>query len=144
MIEVVTMRLFGASGEAILAECKNCGRVLRIPMSCAATSIQGYVVSAGIRCPCGRLSSIVVDEPSAGVSPNIDASGFSRGSRSRVCCPKCRTEEISANKKGFGLGKAAAGGLLFGIPGLLGGLIGSNKVLVTCLRCGHKWKPGAE
>jgi len=45
-------------------------------------------------------------------------------------------------EEGFGLGKAAAGGFLLGIPGLLGGLIGSNKILVTCLRCGHRWKAG--
>ena len=43
-------------------------------------------------------------------------------------------------KKGFGLGKAAAGGLLLGPIGLLGGVIGSGKIIVTCLKCGHKWK----
>ena len=48
--------------------------------------------------------------------------------------------QIVANKKGFGLGKAAAGGLLLGPIGLLGGVIGSGKIVVTCLKCGHKWK----
>lgn len=58
-----------------------------------------------------------------------------------VCCPRCGSTQLTANKKGFGLGKAAAGGLLLGPVGLLGGFLGSNKVLITCLKCGHQWKP---
>ena len=57
-----------------------------------------------------------------------------------VCCPMCKSTQIVANKKGFGLGKAAAEGLLLGPIGLLGGVIGSGKIVVTCLKCGHKWK----
>lgn len=58
----------------------------------------------------------------------------------QVCCPKCKCTQIVGNKKGFGLGKAAMGGLLLGPVGLLGGVIGSGKVIVTCLNCGYKWK----
>jgi len=68
---------------------------------------------------------------------------MSSGSQSdEVKCPKCRSSQLTANKKGFGLGKAAAGGLLLGPIGLLGGVIGSAKVKITCLKCGHEWKPG--
>ncbi|MFC2106442.1 hypothetical protein ACFLS0_06810 [Candidatus Bipolaricaulota bacterium] len=59
-----------------------------------------------------------------------------------ITCPKCGSSQLTAGKKGFGLGKAAAGGLLLGPIGLLGGAIGKNKVMITCLNCGHQWKAG--
>jgi hypothetical protein len=58
-------------------------------------------------------------------------------------CPKCKSTSISANKAGFGLGKAVAGGVALGPAGLLAGFFGSRKVYVTCLSCGHSWKAGA-
>ena len=56
-------------------------------------------------------------------------------------CPRCKSSYITANKKGFGLGKALVGGVLTGGVGLLAGFIGSGKVKCTCLKCGHEWKP---
>lgn len=61
-----------------------------------------------------------------------------------IKCPKCKSTQITANKKGFSIGKAAAGALLTGGVGLLAGTIGSNKVIITCLACGHQFKPGAH
>lgn len=60
---------------------------------------------------------------------------------SPVRCPVCGSTQIAAAKKGFGVGKAAAGGLLLGPVGLLGGFIGSRKIKITCLKCGHEWRP---
>lgn len=60
---------------------------------------------------------------------------------SEVECPQCGSTQIMGQNKGFGLGKAAAGGLLLGPVGLLGGLIGSKKIMVSCLSCGYKWDP---
>lgn len=59
-----------------------------------------------------------------------------------VKCPKCHSTQITAQNKGFGLGKAVVGGALLGPVGLLGGLIGSKKVKVVCLNCGHTWNAG--
>jgi len=42
-------------------------------------------------------------------------------------CPKCYSTNLSANKRGWKLTT---------------GFIGSSKVIVTCLKCGHKFKPG--
>lgn len=59
-----------------------------------------------------------------------------------VYCPKCYSTQVTANKKGFSLGKAAAGSLIAG--GVLLGAVGKNKIEVTCLKCGHKWKAGKK
>ena len=60
---------------------------------------------------------------------------------SQVACPKCNSTQITADRKGYGWGKAVGGGVLLGPIGLLGGFVGSRKVLITCLKCGHQWKP---
>lgn len=59
-------------------------------------------------------------------------------------CAKCRGTNLTANKKGFGVGKALAGGLTLGVAGLLAGFAGSGKVKVTCLKCGHSWTAGKQ
>ena len=55
-------------------------------------------------------------------------------------CPKCGSTNLTANNKGFGLGKAAVGGVLLGPVGLLGGLIGSKKAVFICLKCGNQFE----
>ena len=61
---------------------------------------------------------------------------------SEIKCPFCNSTQVSAAKKGFGLGKAAVGAFLVGGVGLLAGAIGKNKVIVTCLNCGKTWEAG--
>ena len=57
-------------------------------------------------------------------------------------CPKCKSKQVTFNKKGFSAGKAFAGAVLTGGVGLLAGGIGKNKIVLTCLKCGHTWKRG--
>lgn len=59
-----------------------------------------------------------------------------------IKCPKCSSTQITANKKGFSGKKAVGGALLTGGIGLLAGTIGSNQIIITCLNCGNKFKPG--
>jgi DNA-directed RNA polymerase subunit RPC12/RpoP len=47
----------------------------------------------------------------------------------KIKCPKCGSTQLSANKKGWSLGTGA---------------IGMNKVLITCLKCGKKFRPGED
>lgn len=60
----------------------------------------------------------------------------------QVRCPKCKSDQITANKKGFSGGKAVAGAVVAGPLGIAAGTLGSNKVKITCLSCGHTFNPG--
>lgn len=60
----------------------------------------------------------------------------------KLYCPHCGSSNLTANKKGFGVGKAVGGVILTGGIGLLAGTIGSSKVVVTCLKCGEKTEAG--
>lgn len=63
-----------------------------------------------------------------------------------ACCPKCGSTSLSANKRGYSFVKGGLGatiGASTGVGAIIGlgaGNIGSKKVVVTCLNCGHKWK----
>lgn len=45
----------------------------------------------------------------------------------KIKCPACGSEQISANQRGWSWGT---------------GFIGSGKIIITCLKCGHRFKPG--
>lgn len=57
-----------------------------------------------------------------------------------ILCPKCGSKNNYISKKGYSTKKGIAGMLLIGKIGLLAGTIGSNKIEITCLNCGHKFK----
>ncbi|WP_160719141.1 TerD family protein [Bacillus sp. USDA818B3_A] len=58
-----------------------------------------------------------------------------------IMCPRCHSSNVRTGKKGFGLGKAAIGGLILGPVGLLGGFIGKNQLKFSCNSCGNNWSP---
>ncbi|SHK37895.1 hypothetical protein SAMN02745248_02403 [Hathewaya proteolytica DSM 3090] len=62
----------------------------------------------------------------------------------KIHCPKCGSTQITANKKGFSLGKGILGAAITPGLGLVTGAMGKNKIEVTCLKCGHKWKAGKK
>jgi len=61
-----------------------------------------------------------------------------------ACCNKCGSTSLSANKKGFGIGKAVVGAALTGGIGLMAGNIGAKKVRVTCMVCGNEFMAGSQ
>lgn len=63
-------------------------------------------------------------------------------SEDALVCPKCNSTQLTSNKKGFSGGKAIAGAVITGGIGILAGTIGSGKIVITCLKCGYKFKAG--
>lgn len=131
------MKYFSEDSEYIKGECETCKRVLKVKRANTYTVPDGYKLKTGIKCFCGSFSEEIVNN----AKTTSDAESYKSGPSSEVRCPRCKSNQITANKKGFGLGKAAAGGILLGPLGLLGGFLGSNKIMITCLKCGHSWKP---
>ncbi len=82
------------------------------------------------------------DNISQPLQQNIQIIQESPKDETQPVCPSCGSKQVSYGKQGFGFGKAIVGGLLTGGIGLLAGGIGRNKILLVCLKCGHKWKLG--
>lgn len=123
------MKYFGQDELYIKASCEKCDKVLKINRNYIKEEMSsGYNLNTQIQCPCGNLSCIIKNK-------TLTTDSF-------VCCPKCKSTQLNANKKGFGIGKAIVGGVLTGGVGILGGFIGSGKVIITCLKCGYQWKAG--
>jgi hypothetical protein len=62
----------------------------------------------------------------------------------KIKCPKCKSEQLTTTKKGFSGTQAVGGAILTGGIGILAGTIGSNKLRISCLACGHQFKPGED
>ena len=87
-----------------------------------------------------ELERIMASNPQVSIKPKAVEK---KEKDDTVRCPKCGSSQLTANKKGFSLGKAVAGGvLLVPIAGVATGMIGKNKIIVTCLNCGKQFKPG--
>lgn len=60
-----------------------------------------------------------------------------------IKCPKCGSNQIHSDKRGFKTGRAVAGTLIAGpLAGVATGAAGKNKIIITCLSCGNQFKPG--
>ncbi|KON85583.1 tellurium resistance protein TerD [Sporosarcina globispora] len=74
----------------------------------------------------------------SGFGQPVQAQSYTDGN---ISCTRCGSTNIRTGQKGFGLGKAAIGGLILGPVGLLGGFIGKKQLKLTCNACGNSWSP---
>jgi len=61
-----------------------------------------------------------------------------------MACPRCHSAQVTAGKKGFGIGKALVGGVLLGPVGILAGFIGSKNMEFVCLSCKERWSASSN
>jgi len=124
------MKYFGQDEMYILAECEQCGRVLKMKRENITATEAGFNINSNLKCPCGKICTRIAGKTK--YTPTTNSS--------QLKCPKCKSTNLTANTQGFGLGKAAVGGILLGPVGLLGGLFGSKKPVFICLNCGNQFK----
>jgi predicted RNA-binding Zn-ribbon protein involved in translation (DUF1610 family) len=125
-------------------------RPFEFPCPACRENIEAEPGWTGICAPCPHCGENVTipnsdgsfpasEDPACSVAPVQTAM---RDPAAPVRCPRCSSAQVSANKKGFGGKGAVIGAVLLGPVGLLGGLMGSGKVKITCLKCGNEFSPG--
>jgi len=132
------MKYWGEDNSFIKGECEHCKRVLKISIGNTSREDNGFYLNTPIKCFCGSIHNQI----KGFVQETKSAAQTRTNNDSNIRCPQCTSTQITAGNKGFGLGKAAAGSLLLGPLGLLGGFMGSKKIMITCLKCGNKWEAG--
>jgi hypothetical protein len=55
--------------------------------------------------------------------------------KKEVVCPRCHSDQITSNKKGFSTSDILLKGLVLGASE-------ANSVVITCLLCGARFQPG--
>lgn len=125
------------------AECPNCKKVINVKKEYLREDRGDTLyLNIPVRCFCGATYDRITVQEYARVAEDSKIIVKNTGNTSNeIKCPKCNSTQVTGYKKGFGWGKSAVGGLALGPVGLLGGFVGSRKVVVACLKCGHKWEP---
>jgi len=97
------------------------------------------------QCPhCGSSWRISPPEKNIDLTSDKHKIFLEKKQPKKLKCPKCKSERIRANKKGFSGTKAVGGAILAGGIGVLAGTIGSNKIILTCLSCSNQFKVGED
>ena len=128
------MELVKRKKDSVVARCEACGREIEIPYSnTIRPHMHSIELKAAVQCPCGEYHNLIIETETTPSKPQSQE-------EQPIKCPRCGSTQLHAGDKGFSVGKAVTGGLLFGGIGLLGGFIGSKKIVITCLKCGYKWQ----
>jgi ribosomal protein S27E len=89
----------GAPHGYLLAECGECGRVLKVPTGSTSRTSTGFIVEVGIHCPCGavgrKLDTGDTPQPEPQPRPNPprpDQDLQGKAYPSVLCCQECGAE----------------------------------------------------
>lgn len=118
-------------------QCPRCKSVHEIPPEYRGTEIKCTTCKESF--PAVKFESPVIPRPQ-----RPDSESKPKPPAEPIKCPQCGSTQITGTKKGYSGGKAVSGALLLGPLGLLAGLHGSKKIMVTCLNCGHQWEAGQK
>lgn len=137
------MELVKRKKHSITARCEKCGREIDVPYT---NTIRPHMPDIDLKdvvqCACGEYHNLIVEPKNN--RTKVQQTARYQTEDKPLQCPRCGSSQLHAGNKGFSLGKAAVGGILIGPIGLLGGLIGSKKIMITCLKCGYKWQAGKK
>ncbi|MFY9140618.1 MAG: hypothetical protein WAO30_07665 [Thermacetogeniaceae bacterium] len=131
--------------QAIIAQCEKCNRLIEIPYT---NTINPHMTSIDLKtvvqCECGEVHNLVIDQENYRSIKSPPVIKPPEHPEDLIKCPRCGSTQFHTGDKGYSVGKAAVGGILIGAVGLLGGLIGSKKTMITCLKCGYRWQAGKK
>ena len=134
------MELVKRKGTSVVGRCEHCGREIEVASSNLIAPYRPTIeLQCAVKCECGEFHNLIVT-PMHVTPARRSAPVESQGTAMK--CPKCGSTQFHTGDKGFSLGKAAVGNVLAGPVGLLGGLLGSKKTMITCLQCGYRWEAG--
>lgn len=123
--------LFTETGANKIEMCKRYAHEKGVSLSAAKSEVDSFMDT---KTPSQKMAVTKRGQAKQRIAEN-KANGI-------ACCPKCGSTILTANKKGFGIGKAVVGAALTGGIGLAAGNIGAKKVRITCLNCGHQFMAG--
>lgn len=90
------------------------------------------ILSSGVKVMKYQNSTLTIDNHNTNSIANNTASAPIANTvkdKDEIRCPWCGSTQYSAGARGYSL---------------LWGFIGSGKTVLTCLKCGHRWKPGSS
>jgi len=87
------MKYFGQSESVILAECVNCGKVLKIKRTHVSETNSGYMINPPFNCKCGQYCCDIKGKPSSDYIPPDDNSVMSESIQVCKLCGEKITDE---------------------------------------------------
>ena len=92
----------------------------------------------------GNTSSQTYGSSSSQSYGQNNAPSYSHSPDQGMVCPTCHSTQVTAGKKGFGIGKALVGGFMLPPFGILAGFIGSKNIEFVCLSCKTRWNAASN